>query len=58
MFALSMGIVCAANAQEVKNDGNGETVPLVTEKVTASDIPTLQKDIYPQQEEDLSLIHI
>ena len=57
MFALSMGIVCAANAQEVKNDGNGETVPQVTEEVTSSDIPTLQKDIYPQQEEDGDLYH-
>lgn len=57
MFALSMGIVCAANAQEVKKEENGNAVSQVTQEVTATSEETadegqeegltLQKDVYP-----------
>ena len=63
MFALSMGIVCAANAQEVKNGKDGSTASQVTQKVTAAseettdDGLTLQKDVYPQQDGDGDLYH-
>ena len=62
MFALSLGIVCAANAQEVKNDENDNSVSQVSREVTATseettDGLTLQKDVYPQQEEDGDLYH-
>ena len=63
MFALSMGIVCAANAQEVKKEENGNAVSQVTQEVTtaseetAEDGLTLQKNVYPQQGEDGDLYH-
>ena len=67
MFALSMGIVCAANAQEVKKEENGNAVSQVTQEVTATSEETadegqeegltLQKDVYPQQGEDGGLYH-
>ena len=57
MFALLLGTVCAANAQEVKNDENGHSVSQVTKEVTATSEETtdglaLQKDVYPQQGAD------
>ncbi|WP_302976593.1 conjugative transposon protein TraN [Paraprevotella clara] len=66
MFALSMGIVCAANAQEVKNGSGGNNASQVTEEVTATAEETaagqpeklkLEKDVYPQQTEDGDLYH-
>ena len=66
MFALSMGIVCAANAQEVKNGSSGNNASQVTEEVTATAEETaagqpeklnLEKDVYPQQTEDGDLYH-
>lgn len=62
MFALLLGTVCAANAQEVKNDENGNSVSQVTQEVTATSEETtdglaLQKDVYPQQGEDGDLYH-
>ena len=63
MFALSMGIVCVANAQEVKKEENGNAVSQVTQEVTtaseetAEDGLTLQKNVYPQQGEDGDLYH-
>ncbi|WP_349768189.1 conjugative transposon protein TraN [Phocaeicola vulgatus] len=66
MFALSMGIVCAANAQEVKNGSSGNNASQVTEEVTATaeetaagqpEKPNLEKDVYPQQTEDGDLYH-
>lgn len=63
MFTLSMGIVCAANAQEVKKEENGNAVSQVTQEVTtaseetAEDGLTLQKNVYPQQGEDGDLYH-
>ena len=66
MFALSLGIVCAANAQELKNGGDDSTAMHVADAVTAvseetdgthADGLTLQKDVYPQQDEDGDLYH-
>lgn len=66
MFALSMGIVCATNAQEVKNGSNGNNASQVTEEVTATAEETaagqteklkLEKDVYPQQTENGDLYH-
>lgn len=62
MFALLLGTVCAANAQEVKNDENGNSVSQVTKEVSATSEETtdglaLQKDVYPQQREDGDLYH-
>ena len=62
MLALLLGTVCAANAQEVKNDENGNSVSQVTKEVTATSEETtdglaLQKDVYPQQGEDGDLYH-
>ena len=54
MFALWLGTVCAANAQEGKNDENGNSVSQVPKEVTAtSEEPTnglaLHNEIYPHQ---------
>ena len=66
MFALFMGIVSAANAQETGKDWNDSTTLRVTDKVTAvsgetadtqEDGLSLRKDVYPQQEEDGDLYH-
>lgn len=66
MFALLLGIVCAADAQEFKNGGDDSTAMHVTYAVTAvseetdgthADGLTLQKDVYPQQDEDGDLYH-
>ena len=66
MFALLMGIVGAANAQETGRDGNDSTALQVTDKVTAvsgetadtqEDGLSLRKDVYPQQGEDGDLYH-
>lgn len=67
IIALSLGIVCAANAQELKNGGNDSTAMHVADAVTAvseetdgthADGLTLQKDVYPQQDEDGDLYHV
>lgn len=50
MFALSMGIVCAANAQEVKKEENGNAVSQVTQEVTATSEETADEG----QEEGLT----
>ena len=66
MLALLLGIVCAANAQELKNGGDDSTAMHVADAVTAvseetdgthADGLTLQKDVYPQQDEDGDLYH-
>ena len=66
IIALSLGIVCAANAQELKNGGDDSTAMHVADAVTAvsektdgthADGLTLQKDVYPQQDEDGDLYH-
>ena len=66
MFALILGIVCAADAQELKNGGDDSTAMHVADAVTAvseetdgthADGLTLQKDVYPQQDEDGDLYH-
>lgn len=66
MFALLLGTVCAANAQELKNGGDDSTAMHVTDAITAvseetdgthTDGLALQKDVYPQQGEDGDLYH-
>lgn len=66
IIVLSLGIVCAANAQELKNGGDDSTAMHVADAVTAvseetdgthADGLTLQKDVYPQQDEDDDLYH-
>ena len=44
MFALAMGMACAANAQENKKTATAETV-------------TLTKEVYPQVQENSGMYH-
>lgn len=64
IFALSAGIVCVANAQEMKNGGEDSTVvsPAIQKAEADSgngetDGLSLRKDVYPQQGEDGDLYH-
>ena len=64
IFALSAGIACVANAQEMKNGGEDSIVvsPAIQKAEADSgngetDGLSLRKDVYPQQGEDGDLYH-